>query len=96
MNGSERERKVLSAAASQISAGFCLWCPTTRWKLRWAETGQRFQLVVVHRPRCRAVRSPVHRKRADEFVIALLLFHGALVGDYNEDDLVVHTRLVIR
>jgi hypothetical protein len=56
---------------------------------------QRWQVVVVHRPRCRATMSMPNRRRADEFVHGLLLLHGALIGDYNEDDMILHCKVAM-
>jgi hypothetical protein len=38
----------------------------------------------------------VHRRRADEFIHGLLQLHGFGIAHYCEENLVVHTRLVIR
>jgi hypothetical protein len=94
-HGTERERELLTAAVGQIQAGLCLSCPTRRAKVRWSVEGGCWQLVVVHRPKCSATRSRLHRRRADEFLHGLLQLHGLLIGDYNEDFLLVHAKVMV-
>lgn len=93
--GSERERELLEAAVGQIEAGLCLWCRTSTSRVRWSDTRKRWQIWIVHRPRCRATRSLPDRHRADEFVHGLLILHGLLIGDYNEEDLVLHRKVLV-
>ena len=92
-HGVERERELLRAAVAQISTGLCLWCRTTTYRV--PESGRRAQLRIVHRPRCRATRTLADRRRADELVVALLQLHGVAISHYGEDDLVVHTKVMV-
>ena len=94
MNGNEREWKTLTHAVSQVTSGMCLYCPTSKWRLRWSETDHRWQLLIVHRARCKATRSRSHRDRTDEFIVGLLELHGLLVGHYGEEHLVRHAKVV--
>jgi hypothetical protein len=91
----QAEADVLSRAAGQISEGLCLWCPTRTWRLRWSQAGDRWQLVVVHSIRCRATRTLWNRRRADEFVHGLLMFHGCGIAHWGEDNLIIHSKLVV-
>jgi hypothetical protein len=93
--GEQREGDLLLAATAQITSGFCPWCPTRRVLLRWSDTGNRWQLVVVHRPRCSATRTPFHRYRADEYLVSLLTLYDAPIGHYGEDNLVVHRKVQV-
>ena len=95
MTGNTREREQLETAVAQITSGFCLWCPTRRVVVRWHEPAKRWQLVMIHRPKCCATRTLTYRRRADDFLYGLLELYGLLVGHYCEDNLVRHVKVGI-
>ena len=86
---SVREREALRAALSALTSP-CPFCDCCAAALLWSPDRLRYIVRVYHARACptQGKRSAVFRRDATDYLVSLLRWYGAAIGDYCESDLV--------